>query len=742
MFFRNLVCSTKQINPILDFRQAVRDLRSQIAALSLIALLLTCLAVPFVGATLNPVVTVSGNDASVSHLDGVAPTQEVDWMYNPQDPSNSTGLVGRWSFNEGSGVIAHDTSGNGNDGTLYNSPNVSWASGKFGYALNFNGGDGYVSIPNSNSLMPTSSVTVEAWVKRVGIDPSGNAAIFEKRPPSNDAGYFLDGVDARFYIYADGSWANTERVGATPADGIWHFIVGTYDGSQIKVYVDGVLKDTVSKSGNITSTTAEAMIGRSLAAPNNPFIGTIDEVRVYDRALSSEEIMTDYLEGDITETTYNHYWVESGTNATYRWDFNVAFPANSSGQIVNVTFPNGHQVLNITYPVGENLNAALPTDTYAVLSYNSTHQILILPESTIDEYGGNYTLFTTTSNAISDTSLEVNPPSPSYTYFAPGKEVLVCIQTIDPHGNAIDTSASLLIFTEEGSLLNMTEGISSSGWFNCSTAMPSVEGEYWLAGNCSGNYAGMMTTQIYVSKISASFNIDNSRESVSKAATISGTAKYTVDNSSVPSGKIIINGTEYPISSGSFTFNDVESTVGKWTFKVDSVTDGGGCDALQSNTVAYVIWDRIKIIEGGVTENSTNVGQTVIVWFKAVYEYDGEPFNGDDGRLCLGGPDWWVAMDWSATDNRWEYQYTARSPGIETFEVVQVFDDKYGITTLNDQAGPQSISCSEPLITTVGQIALVCAIVAAVTLLLIVMGRKGTHTTKGSVERNRLEVNA
>ena len=77
----------------------------------------------------------------------------------------STGLVAAYSFDEGSGTILHDTSGNGNNGTI---TNATWStSGKFGDALSFNGTSAVVNIPNSASLGLTTAMTLEAWV-----DPS------------------------------------------------------------------------------------------------------------------------------------------------------------------------------------------------------------------------------------------------------------------------------------------------------------------------------------------------------------------------------------------------------------------------------------------------------------------------------------------------------------------------------------------------------------------------------------------
>src|SRR5262245_59107499 len=75
----------------------------------------------------------------------------------------TTGLVGYWTFDEGTGTVASDSSGHNNTGTLKNGP--LWTTGKLNTALQFDGIDDYVEVANSPSLSPTSAVSVSFWIK-------------------------------------------------------------------------------------------------------------------------------------------------------------------------------------------------------------------------------------------------------------------------------------------------------------------------------------------------------------------------------------------------------------------------------------------------------------------------------------------------------------------------------------------------------------------------------------------------
>jgi hypothetical protein len=193
------------------------------------------------------------------------------------------GLVAYWSFNEGEGDIAFDETNNGNDAVLYG---PTWVEGKRGFALRFDGVDDTVAIPHSASLMPTDAITLAAWVKIEG-PAQEHYGIIGKSGYSSGYRLLIHGTNKKVLFQLTGEkgysvWSST----AIPDDQ-WHFIVATYDGSKMKLYIDGI-KDPSEKErlGPLDVNTNSVLIGK----PQYAFNGLIDEVRIYSRALSEEEI--------------------------------------------------------------------------------------------------------------------------------------------------------------------------------------------------------------------------------------------------------------------------------------------------------------------------------------------------------------------------------------------------------------------------------------------------------------------
>jgi hypothetical protein len=213
------------------------------------------------------------------------------------------GPVGMWPFNEGKGTVAYDYSGHHNDGTLEGL--AEWAPGRFQKALNFNGNAAAVRVSDSSSLDP-GSVSVSAWVNS-GASPGNFKYIVAKG--ANDclvASYGLyTGANGGLEFYASTnrgtSWTLSPDAGQTVWNGKWHNVVGTYDGSSVRLYVDG------QQVGSGTPDTApigyalpdsnDLMIGdypSSCPGANLDFSGAIDQVKLFDRPLAPWEINIGY----------------------------------------------------------------------------------------------------------------------------------------------------------------------------------------------------------------------------------------------------------------------------------------------------------------------------------------------------------------------------------------------------------------------------------------------------------------
>jgi glucose/arabinose dehydrogenase len=213
---------------------------------------------------------------------------------NPLPP----GLVAGYRLDEGAGTTTADLSGNNNTGTLVNGP--AWTTGKYGAALNF-GGTSYVNLGNSPSLQLTGSMTVTAWIK-ISANPVDDGAIVAK----------LGGSGWQLKTSADtGSRTAAIQIGSNASDAVqrygttvlgtntWYHVAGVYDAAArtLSVYLDGVLENGVL-SGTVPAaqynSTEEVDIAQRSGSPGQfNFLGIIDEVHVFNRALSAAEIQTD-----------------------------------------------------------------------------------------------------------------------------------------------------------------------------------------------------------------------------------------------------------------------------------------------------------------------------------------------------------------------------------------------------------------------------------------------------------------
>jgi PKD repeat protein len=205
--------------------------------------------------------------------------------------SSSQGLVAAFGFEETSGRTLYDASGNGNHGTLSGARRVT---GKpFGRAVRFDGADDFVTIPDSNSLDLASGVTLQAWVYPTASMTGWRTVLVKERSGTPVYSLYANGDGQRPATIVETGGA--ERVlsagGALPVKQ-WTHLASTYDGANQKLYVNGVLVGSRPQTGTISlSGGALRIAGNSVWGEY--FAGFIDEVRVYNRALSQAEIAAD-----------------------------------------------------------------------------------------------------------------------------------------------------------------------------------------------------------------------------------------------------------------------------------------------------------------------------------------------------------------------------------------------------------------------------------------------------------------
>ena len=213
-------------------------------------------------------------------------------------------LAGQWTFDEGSGLTAYDSSGNGQNGPITSgSPATEWTDGKVFGGLRFDGsGDGFVRIPDSDELDLTDEGTLSAWIYLDGY--KNFMGIIHK-------GEFRDWSDEayslQFWTGRKLALTFTTTTGAKKLIGSkklqndrWYHVAGTWGPNGMALYVDGELDRSNSVAAVGVPSIGSVQIGSQLSEfynssyKNLPFIGVIDDARIYRRTLTAAEIKDQY----------------------------------------------------------------------------------------------------------------------------------------------------------------------------------------------------------------------------------------------------------------------------------------------------------------------------------------------------------------------------------------------------------------------------------------------------------------
>ena len=216
-------------------------------------------------------------------------TFDFDWDYTELDDY----LVGYWRFDNNSAYGENNThfydySGMGNNGTCSGTSCPNYTEGKKQLGLEFDGVDDYVSVPDSDSLDITDEITIETWIK---LKNTGKNYIVDK---FHEWGLKVsDYKQTVTFFITDQSPADLVTT-ETFSLNTWTHIVATYDGTNRRIYFNGVEVISDTPSGSIGTSAGSLFIG-NYGSGGFSFNGTIDEVRIYNRALSADEIKQRYL---------------------------------------------------------------------------------------------------------------------------------------------------------------------------------------------------------------------------------------------------------------------------------------------------------------------------------------------------------------------------------------------------------------------------------------------------------------
>src|SRR3989344_2753644 len=249
----------------------------------------------------------------------VSAVENINEEYSVDD--NTLAL---WHFNEGEGNTAYDETNNENDGTI---TGATWTEGKYGNGLVFDGNNDLISVPYQRVLIP-EHLTLEAWVKK---SSNARGSVISKNGPYY-LGFINEDNKIRGAVYINNvGWVEVDGETELELD-TWYHIAMTYDGENVKVYVNGVEDGTTERTGNILITGQALYIGWGEPGVNFYFNGTIDEVRI-------SNIARDY----------------SGEEEENELEYHIMFQATGERVILNTKNINNNLINNTLFYYNNNL---------------------------------------------------------------------------------------------------------------------------------------------------------------------------------------------------------------------------------------------------------------------------------------------------------------------------------------------------------------------------------------------------
>jgi hypothetical protein len=204
---------------------------------------------------------------------------------------SAQGLVASYSFDEGSGTILSDSSGNGNNGTING---ATWTTGKYGGGLSFDGINDYIQVSNSNSLdIIGDEITLSGWVN-LNINGNDHDYSIICKGTTNDERYLLGVTEQEQFNFRTSTNNAYLKIalGNVSVDQ-WVHIAGVYNGNQMRGYVNGIEVASRSQTGNILSDSNPLFIGKRCANDQRFIQASLDNIRIYNKALTAQEVIDD-----------------------------------------------------------------------------------------------------------------------------------------------------------------------------------------------------------------------------------------------------------------------------------------------------------------------------------------------------------------------------------------------------------------------------------------------------------------
>lgn len=397
----------------------------------------------------------------------------------------SNGLVGYWPMdgnttNWRTGQTT-DTSGSGNDGSLVSmSTSTTPVAGKIGSAFNFTSG-GFIDVPYSASLAPTNALTVSVWFKYSGLlsidqkfvskTETGGYTLFIAQPSGdNCTGNYLC-----FAVRIGGVYKFAQYNTSNLTAGSWYHLVGTYDGNSLNLYVNGVLVATAPATGAIQyAVNNHLCIGyepsSTTCSVDNHVKGVMDDVRIYNRALSTSEVQQLYVNGGGTlahsNTTLSTglvgYWPMDGNTTSWTTgQTKDQSGAGNNGSLVSMST----STTPVTGKVGGTFN------------FNGTSYVNVPDSASLD-----------TGNLITVSAWIYPTSNASYAPFAAKVDAAGTV------GWEIANNSGTLRTTLRGSLVNVTAGaLTLNKWQMGTFTYDGATLKLYLNGTLVGSATGSAT---------------------------------------------------------------------------------------------------------------------------------------------------------------------------------------------------------------------------------------------------------
>lgn len=200
----------------------------------------------------------------------------------------SENIVAVWLMDEGTGKEIRDSSGNGHTGEFFGNP--EWTDGKFDKGIQFHGAPDHIEVPDPDHELTPKHITLVCWLKLDNV--SGSHSILEQYDWAGDLGTYAwrtNGVALQFYVIWGTNAPNAN--GGTLKAKEWTHVAATYDGENIKTWINGKVAATATASRDLNPSNKSLSFGvRGDTKDTQWMEGVLDEAAIFDEALSEEEI--------------------------------------------------------------------------------------------------------------------------------------------------------------------------------------------------------------------------------------------------------------------------------------------------------------------------------------------------------------------------------------------------------------------------------------------------------------------